>query len=214
LDRTSFAVDHVLLAVTDLDRAAAVLNDRYGLTSVAGGQHPQWGTANRIVPVGDVYLELIAVVDPSRAGDNSFGRWVATARTGIMRPFAWAVRTTAIDDVARRLDLAVVPGSRTTSDGRVLHWKLAGVERAAADPALPFFIEWGAGTPHPSRAAVTHSAGSVELGHLDVRGDTDRLAVWLGGHDLPVRVEPGPSAVTRVVLTAPGHEIELGPIAT
>ena len=204
----------MLFAVTALDRAAAVLSDRYGLTAAEGGRHPQWGTANRIVPVGDAYLELIGVVDPNRAGASSFGRWVTAAQAGIMRPFGWAVRTSAIGDVARRLDLTVEDGSRATADGRVLTWKTAGASRAAADPTLPFFIEWGAGTPHPSQMAVTHEAGPVGLDHLNIVGDRDRLAAWLGDHDLPVRVEPGRSAVTRVVLKVGTEPIVLDAIAS
>ena len=208
------AVDHVLLAVEDLERAAAVLNDRYGLSSAEGGRHPQWGTANRIVPVGDAYLELIAVVDPSRTGDNTFGRWVSGASPGLLRPLGWAVRAGDIDVVAGRLDLVIESGSRATPDGRRLHWRLAGVERAAADPALPFFIEWGPGTPHPSRLPVAHAAGTVELLAVEVRGDPERLATWLGDSELPVIVRRGPSAITRITLAAGGREIVLESIAT
>src|SRR5215218_6735008 len=153
---TAFMVDHVLLAVDDLAEAAVVLGDRYGLASAEGGHHPRWGTAHRIIPVETAYLELIAVVDQERARDSAIGRWVTNARDGIVQPLGWAVRTAAIEDVARRLDLEIESGSRATPDGGVLQWHLAGVERAAADPALPFFIEWGSGTPHPSQLAVTH----------------------------------------------------------
>lgn len=211
---TDLRIDHVLLAVDDLERAAAVLGDRYGLTAAAGGRHPQWGTANRIVPVGDAYLELIAVVDARRAGETSFGRWVARARPGIMCPLGWAVRTTTIEDVARQRDLAVEAGSRATSDGRTLHWKLAGGERAAADPALPFFIEWGADTPHPSQLSVTHPAGAAEIVGVHVRGDPERLATWLDTSDLAVVIEPGQSSVTRIILAVAGGEVVLEPIAT
>jgi hypothetical protein len=206
---TALMVDHVLLAVPDLAEAAVVLDERYGLTSAEGGHHPRWGTANRIIPVGTAYLELIAVVDPERARGSAIGRWVTNARDGIVQPLGWAVRTIAIDDVALRLDLDIESGSRATPDGRVLRWRLAGVERAAADPALPFFIEWGSGTPHPSQLAVTHRAGSVEFGRVELRGDGDRLAAWLGDHHLPVLIEAGPSSVTRIMLTVAGRQLSL-----
>jgi hypothetical protein len=32
----------------------------------------------------------------------------------------------------------------------------AGVEQAAAEPCLPFFIEWGKETPFPGQAPVSH----------------------------------------------------------
>jgi Glyoxalase-like domain len=61
-------LDHVLIATPDLEAAAAELDDRYGLTNVPGGRHPRWSTANRIVPLGDTYLELVAVVhEPCRS---------------------------------------------------------------------------------------------------------------------------------------------------
>ncbi len=45
-------IDHIVWGVDDLDRAAAEVQERYGLASVPGGRHPGWGTANRIVPLG------------------------------------------------------------------------------------------------------------------------------------------------------------------
>ena len=33
----------------------------------------------------------------------------------------------------------------------MLRWRLAGMEQAIADPALPYFIEWGDATPLPGR---------------------------------------------------------------
>ena len=56
-------LDHVLIAVTDLEAAAREVETRIGLSSVEGGRHRDWGTANRIVPLGSSYLELVAVVD-------------------------------------------------------------------------------------------------------------------------------------------------------
>ena len=67
----------MLLAVTDLRAAAWELQARWGLASVEGGRHPDWGTANRIVPLGASYLELVAVVDQQAAAGSSFGRRVA-----------------------------------------------------------------------------------------------------------------------------------------
>ena len=72
-------LDHVLIAVTDLDAAGREFEAHHGLSSVAGGRHPGWGTANRIVPLGDTYLELVAAVDAVEAAGNPFGRWVAAA---------------------------------------------------------------------------------------------------------------------------------------
>jgi hypothetical protein len=77
-------LDHVLIAVADLTAAASVMEARYGLTSMEGGRHPGWGTANRIVPLGAAYLELVAVVDRTQATESVFGSWVAQRLVGIV----------------------------------------------------------------------------------------------------------------------------------
>jgi hypothetical protein len=203
-------LDHVLIAVSELADGARVLDERYGLASVEGGRHPEWGTANRIVPIGGAYLELIAVVDHERALGNAFGRWVAAVPPGVLQPMGWAVRTAAIDAIAQRLNLAVGSGSRTRPDGRILQWRTAGVERAASDPALPFFIEWGPDTPHPSEVPSIHSPAMVEIRALELRGDEAELSTWLGDHSLPVVIRPGSSAVTGIVLRGrAGREIRI-----
>ena len=92
-------LDHVLLAVTDLAAAGRELQARYGLASVEGGRHPDWGTANRILPLGDSYLELIAVVDQAAAAGSSLGQWVASRASRLGRPLGWAVRTSGLDAI-------------------------------------------------------------------------------------------------------------------
>ena len=55
-------IDHIVIGVRNLDAAQAQFEDRYGLTTIEGGRHPGWGTANRLVPLGAAYLELVTVV--------------------------------------------------------------------------------------------------------------------------------------------------------
>jgi hypothetical protein len=203
----SLAIDHVVIAADDLDAAARALEAEHGLVSTAGGRHPDWGTANRIVPLGAAYLELVAVVDETTAGSSALGSWVAGASAGVLQPLGWAVRTDELDDAALRLGLTAAPGSRLREDGQTLRWRLAGVERAAEEPALPFLIEWEPGTPLPGSNRVVHRYGNVELARLELRGDAERLAIWLGPHRLPITVSPGAPAVTRIVLRGPSGEV-------
>jgi hypothetical protein len=203
-------LDHVLLAVTDLAAAGRELQARYGLASVEGGRHPGWGTANRIVPLGDSYLELIAVVDQAAAVDSGVGRWVAGGASRLGRPLGWAVRTSGLDMVARRLDLAVHSGARVAPSGEVLRWRSAGMDQAAAEPSLPFFIEWAAGVRLPGATAVTHPAAPAGISKLYLEGDPGRLATWLGNHALPVVVRTGRPAVAAIVLATATGDLVLG----
>ena len=193
-----------MIAVADLAEAAEELDDRYGLVSIEGGRHPGWGTANRIVPLGESYLELIAVVDQEEAARSAFGRWISHAEPG--QPLGWAVRTRELDAVARRLGLSADAGSRVAPDGTLLQWRSAGKDKAVAEPSLPFFIEWGPNTKRPGRSGPVNA----RLDQLVLTGDASPLASWLGEHALPIVVRPGTPAVAAVVLTGAGSEIVLG----
>jgi hypothetical protein len=201
-------LDHVLIAVADLAVAAAEFEARHGLTAIEGGRHPGWGTANRIVPLGDAYLELVAVVDAAEAAESAVGRWVSGARPP-GGPLGWAIRTDELDLVAERRGLTIRDGSRAAPDGRLLRWRSAGIEQAAAEPCLPFFIEWGRGTPVPGGAVANHRAGQVSIARLELTGDADRLAAWLDGRALPIAIHPGAPALAGVVLAGPEGAITL-----
>jgi hypothetical protein len=201
------AIDHVIVPVTDLAREAATLETRYGLTSVEGGRHPAWGTANWIVPLDDTYLELVAVVDDEAAARSDFGRWIAAAAPG--RPLGWAVRTDAIEAVGRRLGQPVVPGSRTTPTGARITWQSVGLDVAVREPGLPFFIQWADGMPLPGSVTVSHPDGLATLTGLSVGADAARLTDWLGDHDLPIEVT-GPSGTSAMTLTRAGATFRIG----
>jgi hypothetical protein len=149
------------------------------------------------------------VVDEPEAAQSPFGRWVAAAQPRLARLLGWAVRTHELDDVAQRLGLTVDVGSRTGRDGRLVRWRSAGIDQAAAEPSFPFFIEWAPGTRLPGRASATHQAGTLEIAELQLEGDPERLTAWLGGQRLPITVRPGAPALANILLTGPAGEIAL-----
>jgi Glyoxalase-like domain len=159
------------------------------------------------VPLGEAYLELVAVIDAEQAAQSVFGRWVAGGAADAGRLLGWAVRTGDLDAVARRLGLAARAGARAGPDGTLLRWRSAGIEQAAAEPSLPFFIEWAPGGAFPGRSAAPPPGAVAKL---VVRGDPDRLWSWLGDHRLPVSVQPGSPAVTSLILAGPRGETIIG----
>lgn len=194
--RPELELDHVVLAVRDLEDAARRIEHEHGLASYPGGRHTRGGTANRIVPLGTQYVELMALVAPEEAA--GWGLLVRELAAGGDSPCLWCVRTREIGAVADRLGLEVVPWSRTLPDGSELAWRLAGAEQAAVEPSLPFFIEWDDLERHPGRIG----AQPGQIAWVEVAGDEARLRDWLGGAALPVRVVPGAPAVRGFAVSA------------
>ena len=199
-------LDHVILAVRDLDVAAGYLEREHGLTSYFGGTHPDWGTANRIVPLGTSYLELLAVVDDRTAVASDVGRWVGEGATAPGAPIGWAVRPDDLDATTRRLGLTAYTGSRARPDGVVLHWRMAGIERAFSEPQLPFFIEWKEEATYPGAP----SGLGVRIESIQLEGNAAKLDAWLGTHVIPLEVRRGRAGITRVVLATNGGQVVLG----
>ena len=57
----SARLDHLVVAARTLDEGAAWLGARLGVALAPGGEHPDFGTHNRLLSLGPAYLEVIAV---------------------------------------------------------------------------------------------------------------------------------------------------------
>jgi len=201
-------IDHIVYAVRDLDTAAARFADEYGLVAVAGGRHPGWGTENRIVALGGAYLELVQVADPERATATEFGRAIQRATERGDGLAGWAVATDELGAVADRLGLEVIAGLRTRPDGSVLRWRLAGVEIALQDGALPFFISWDVpADQHPGAVGGATAPGRITA--IEIRTSQDRARAWLGDESLPLWYVNGPNGLSAVTISTPGSDIVL-----
>ena len=208
------SIDHVLRTVRDLDRAGESLLRDHGLASVAGGRHPGWGTGNRIVPLGDQYLELVGVIDAREAESSWFGQWVNASAAMGDRWAAWAVRTDDLDIWARARGLEVSEGSREQSDGSVLRWRMAGVDEAVAQPPLPFFVEWATPEPdRPGRHIAPHHVRPNGIARLELSGDEARVRDLLGEEiaSLPLTFVEGPPGIRKLAVgTTDDRELILG----
>ena len=63
MDRHLRGLDHLVVAVRDLEEAAERWR-RLGFTLTPRGRHPEWGTENRCVLLEGGYVELLAVAEP------------------------------------------------------------------------------------------------------------------------------------------------------
>jgi hypothetical protein len=181
-------IDHVIYATSDLDAAAARVQEQIGVAAVGGGRHEGIGTHNRIVPLDNSYIELLAIADPDEASRSDLG---GAVRDRIERGdglMGWAVVVEDVAPVAARLGTEVTTIAR---EGMSAH--LTGLSEAMADPWLPFFIARDPGVRGPEPRQDVDAITWIE-----VAADRDRLERWLGGAELPVRVVEGEPAVRAV----------------
>ena len=201
-------LDHVVYAVTDLDQAAIRFREEFGLDSTEGGRHERWGTANRIVPLGDQYLELVAAVDEPVAAETAFGGGVLERAAVGGGWFTMAAVADDLDAVAPRLGLEVGSGSRTRPDGQTVRWRMAGLDDPRREPWMPFFLTWDVPDElHPGRARAGHGVRATGLGRVEVGGDAERLRTWLGGDELPIQVTDDEPGIHRVAISTSDGEL-------
>jgi catechol 2,3-dioxygenase-like lactoylglutathione lyase family enzyme len=203
-------IDHVVLAVPDPDGAVAGLEEALGLRASEGGRHDRLGTFNRLVWLGDSYLELIGVFDPSLAADTWLGRPVlATLETGGGLA-TWAV---AVDDLDAELRwarsdgelTAPIHGERRRPDGGVVRWRLA--HPSSLSPRSPFLIEHDATSAEWTaddrriRAAEAHPVGGrVRLASIEIQADIPAASAAHLRSLLATTAEPDGRRAVRVAI--------------
>lgn len=205
-------LDHAVLAVRDLEASAQRLWRDHGLRFHPGGRHPAWGTANMIAPLGGQYLELLGVVDDQVGPATVLGRNLLRLSADGDRWFSVCLADDDVTATAARLGLEVHPGGRTRPDGVEVRWRGAGIEDRGDDLWLPFFIAWDVPPSlHPGATPAEHRVDARGIAWVEVAGDADRLAAWLGGADVPIRVVPGDAPGVRAVALAlaDGRELVL-----
>jgi hypothetical protein len=215
IDAMLLGIDHVVLATEDPDATAAELETRLGLAATGGGRHDALGTFNRLVWLGDAYLELIGAFDRHLAAESWLGRPVLASLEQGGGLVTWAI---AVDDVDEALRwgppdgglVGPLDGERRRPDGRVVRWRLA--QPGAVSSTAPFLIEhdltaaeW---TP-PERAARSDEqhpfGGRARLAGVEVQTASPASAAGRLRSLLAAAVEPAGRGAVRVRLGP--HEV-------
>lgn len=144
------AFDHIAVSAETLAEGVAAIEAALGVALAGGGQHPHMATHNRLLGLGDLYLEVIAA-DPD-AARPVWPRWFDLDNfSGLPRLTNWVARCKSISAA-----LAVSPagtGIPVALQRGDYRWQMA----VPADGKLPFdgcfpaLIQWQ-GDLHPSRA--------------------------------------------------------------
>jgi hypothetical protein len=148
-------LDHIVVGFPNLEDGMARLLQLSGYHAAVGGSHPNRGTRNALLNLGNnSYLELLAP-DPSQP-TLAWHQEITTLTE--LTIVGWAIRHADLNQLSSLLKergvpcTDPIPGSRTRPDGQTLSWRTL---RLADDLKgnLPFFIEWDSSSPHPSTDA-------------------------------------------------------------
>ena len=195
----TLAFDHIAISAETLEEGVAAVEAALGVALAGGGQHPHMSTHNRLLGLGDIYLEVIAA-DPA-APKPAWPRWFDLDNfAGTPRLTNWVARC---DDLAAAVAAAPagvgVPVSLQRGDYR---WQMA----VPADGKLPFdgcfpaLIQWE-GTLHPARALpdVDVRLTLLEIAHPQAEAQRATLPLT----DERVQIVTGPAKVLRVTFDTP-----------
>lgn len=139
-------IDHLVIACGDPDAAAAELEVLLGLRATGGGRHGALGTFNRLIWLGDSYVELIGIADRALAEASWIGAPTLVALDAGGGLATWAASTDSIAAAlaglrARGSNLGdPTPGERARPDGRVVRWAVS-VPARLGPTEPPFLIE-------------------------------------------------------------------------
>lgn len=200
----SVTIDHLVYACPELSPAVARITALTGVQAAAGGRHPDLGTHNALLSLGQrTYLEIIAP-DLSRPGSTEplpFG--LAELSAPALR--GWAVAPADLDAAVQESREAgfdygpIVTGRRHTTDGHELTWRMTTYLHSPAVAVRPFLIDW-ADSPHPASAAP----GGLALEELCLSSpDPEKLHEQLRALGLDLRVQRADRPELCAVLSGP-----------
>jgi catechol 2,3-dioxygenase-like lactoylglutathione lyase family enzyme len=159
-------IDHLVIATPDPDAAAEAMERVLGLKASGGGRHEALGTFNRLIWLGDSFVELIGVFDHGLAEGSWAGRPTLEALESGGGLAAWAIATDDIErDSAALRSLGselqpVLSGERIRPDGRVVRWRIA-LPPTLGSSEPPFLIEHDASAAEWTDAERLARAGEV-----------------------------------------------------
>lgn len=156
-------IDHLAVVAERLEDGVATVERLLGVPMAGGGKHPLMGTHNRLLGLGDLYLEVIAV-DPG-APHPGRPRWFDMDRfAGHPRLTNWVAGCDDLDaEVAQGPSGVGRPTALARGDYR---WQMAVPDdgRLPFDGAFPALIQWE-GTAHPAPALPDHG---LRLARLEI----------------------------------------------
>lgn len=220
-------IDHVVVMAKTLEQGVQWCEATLGVTPGPGGEHPQYGTHNRLLKIATpryplAYLEIIAI-DPQAKGPAQGPRWFGMDEPALQAAVASEPRLIhfvvhTADLHAARIALkgqGVEPGAavhaKRHSRKGVLHWQISVREdgQRLFNGAMPSLIQWGrADDAEPLRLHPRNSLprSGVSLQSLSIRHPSaDKLAAAYAALGLDgVALAAGPAQMALELRTPKG----------
>ena len=145
MNANALRLDHVLIAVRELDQTPSIFGDKLGFKLTPEGRHPGRASHNRLIVFGSEYLELIGILDPTEPVFRPNMVKFLESREGL---FIFALGTDDINSsvaALRKTGVAVedpIPGARHAQDGTISYsWSQSAIDVAATPGSQTFFIQ-------------------------------------------------------------------------
>ncbi|KAJ56504.1 hypothetical protein ACMU_06060 [Actibacterium mucosum KCTC 23349] len=199
-------MDHLVVSCTDLEQGATAIEHLLGVPLEPGGQHPKFGTHNRLLSLGPAeYFEVIAV-NPSAPAPGR-PRWFDLDRfAGPPRLSHWALRCDDAEAVQGALGFDETPVLELSRGD--LRWQMAVPEdgRIAFDGAAPALLSWPPDVQHPAERLPDRGCRltRLEVIHPDAAALTVALDHVL---DPRIVVLKGPAKQLRAQIETPGGSV-------
>lgn len=194
-------LDHFAVTAETLEAGVVAVEAALGMALQPGGRHGLMATHNRLLGLGDVYLEVIAT-DPAAMAPTR-PRWFDMDRfAGRPRLTNWIVRC---DDLAAEVAAAPegvgAPVAFTRGD---LAWRMAVPDdgRLPFDGGFPALIQW-AGTAHPVQRLEDRGCRLIRLEIAHPEAATLRAALAGRLAEARVAIVEGAEKAMRAEIATP-----------
>lgn len=198
-------LDHIAVGAGDLAAGCDHVERALGIRPGPGGQHPHFGTHNRLLGLAQgLYFEVIAI-DPEAPAPGR-ARWFDLDRfAGPPRLTNWIMRVPDLDAALARFPEAGRAVDLARGDFR---WRMAVPDdgRLPYDNCFPALIEWQ-GAAHPAQRLPEAGLGLREL--VVRHPEAQALAAWLTPalNDARLRFEVGEAGLCAAFDTPAGPRV-------
>ena len=189
-DKQNTSIDHLIIVVPDLQKATEQYATLLGRSPSWQGSHPDYGTANTLFQLDNVYLELLAVKGSGPAADivqtllNERGSSLGGLVFGTQDASAFIERARSFDLMASD----PVPGQGIDDNtGAQRHWRNIFWDAQAARGIFSFCIEHSDTSSLPMSEKLSESPVTA-VDHVVVKTKSAAAAKRFYGEQLGIRL--------------------------